>query len=186
MSKFKNNFLNLNTRQFGTAVEVVVALLKKYSPSQSLEFDLISNNGKKYEVKSSRVYKSHEKKLKINMSKDDFYNTILKISNRDRLIKKSEIKNHKFDCNIQQVKPKLFDDLIYLLFYKDVFDIFQIKSKDILKDKKLKYSKNQHRGNKDEGQFHINNDTIQAHQKYLKQTLNYDDIIKLLKKKERK
>ena len=43
--------------------------------------------------------------------------------------------------------------------------ICKIKSNEILNDEEIMYSDHQHRGNTGEGQFHINNRTIETHLK---------------------
>ena len=49
-------------------------------------------------------------------------------------------------------------------------------------DKQINYSNHQHRGNVGEGQFHINNLTIDNHiEKYLVEWITYDEIIDLFK-----
>ena len=97
--------------------------------------------------------------------------------NKNRLLKTNQVRTEKFDCNIQQVKTKLFDELYYLLFFYDRIEIFLIKSKQIKKDKKLKYSDKQHKGNIGEGQFHVNQDTYAHHKKkYFVEVLTYAQI----------
>ena len=84
---------------------------------------------------------------------------------------------------IQQIKVKLFDKMIYLLFFNDVIEIFEITKKQILKDKKISYSNKQHRGNTGEGQFHVNNKTYNHHKKtYFVESITYRTLMEETKK----
>ena len=138
--KFKDGIIDMHTRQFGTVAEIIIMILKGCIGSKKLEFDLVDIDSKKVEVKASKVFK----KQKLDMNIENFYDIIISNSNRDRLIKQKNIKKFEFDCNIQQVKVKLFDTMIYLLFFNDVIEIFEITKKQILKDKKINYSNKQH------------------------------------------
>ena len=71
----------------------------------------------------------------------------------------------RFDCNIQQVKPKLFDYLIYGIVFTDTTFVYKIHTSEV--ESINQYSNKQHRGNVGEGQFHIKNSNIDEHQKYL-------------------
>ena len=181
---FREGIINLNTRQFGKVVELIVSLIKSYKVSTSLNFDLFDSKRKLHiEVKSSRVFKKNQLDLNLN----NLYDLIINNTSKNRLLKTRQVKNEKFDCNIQQIKTNLFDELYYLLFFYDSIEIFCIKNKQIKKDKKLKYSDKQHRGNKGEGQFHINQDNYGYHKsKYFIQSLTYKEIKKLLLKYNRK
>ena len=96
----------------------------------------------------------------------------------------SEWEQHKFDCNIQQVKRVEFDVLYYGLFFSDFIKIFRIESLDIKENSRggrIYYSDFQHKGNEGEGQFHINPNTFQIHlDYYLYKTLTYDELYQLL------
>ena len=137
---------------------------------------------KRLKIKASKVLRQQ----KLDMNIDNFYNIIINNSNRDRLLSQKEIMGNEFDCNIQQVKTKLFDYLIYLLFFKDVIEIFQISKRSILRDKNIMYSDKQHRGNVGEGQFHINNRTYKHHKnKYFIDAITYEDLMKESKSKSK-
>ena len=60
-------------------------------------------------------------------------------------------------------KRKEFDILYYGLFFADVIEIFKINSNEIADCPG--YSDKQHRGNKGEGQFHLNQDNLAYHRK---------------------
>jgi hypothetical protein len=89
----------------------------------------------------------------------------------------------KFDCNIQQVKPKCFDILYYGVIFDDYVYVFKIKSEQLLLDSKnMGYSNKQHRGNIGEGQFHIKSSNLQYHiDNYLYKKLTWTEFVKLLK-----
>ena len=177
--RFRDGIIDIHTRQFGTAAEIVIMIMQGCTESRKLEFDLMDINNKKVEVKASKVLK----KQKLSMSVENFYDIVISNSNRNRLIKQRDIKKFEFDCNIQQIKVKLFDKMIYLLFFNDVIEVFEITKKQILKDKKINYSDKQHRGNIGEGQFHINNKTYDHHKKnYFIESITYEKLMQQARK----
>ena len=181
---FKEGIINLNTRQFGKVVELIVTLITNYKTSTHLDFDLYDPKRKLHiEVKSSRVFKKH----RLNLNLNNLYDLIINNTNKNRLLKTNQTKTENFDCNIQQIKIYLFDELYYLLFFYDCIEVFLIKNKQIKKDKKLKYSDKQHKGNVGEGQFHVNQDTYAHHKKkYFVRALTYSEIRRLLLKHKKK
>ncbi|OLA92513.1 MAG: hypothetical protein BHW44_02425 [Roseburia sp. 40_7] len=50
----------------------------------------------------------------------------------DRKVNSSEYQSAVFDCNIQQVKPDLFNYLYYGLFFEDRVAVFEMSSDDML------------------------------------------------------
>lgn len=282
VSKMSDGIYNLDTIRFGKIPEIMIKLLKKYSYAVGTsEYDLLNKN-EKIEVKFSIAREMENDEIdESNVLSVCINNSEL----RDRRIEKAERCNSKFDCNIQQIKPDLFDILIYGVFFKDSIVIFEMNSKYIqdnfnlrksniykelvsklnridntfkklsdetikksdktrikkqlkgicslsIKDikvenpiitkstinkfkafeKKLeldfdknfkKYKKfvesindniipnlspNQHKGNKNEGQFHINNENIDWHEKHNESVkwITYDQLYILLKEKELK
>ena len=180
VDRFREGLLSLNTRQFGNATEIIIQILHSYKESKTLEYDLVDNTNLKIEVKASKVLKKNS----YDMTIENFYSLIMNSSNRDRLIRKKDINKYDFDCNIQQIKILIFDRLIYLLFFYDIIEIFEISSKEIKDDKEIFFSNKQHRGNKNEGQFHKNNKTYPHHKKkYFKKSITYNDLVVKLKKK---
>lgn len=98
----------------------------------------------------------------------------------NRAISYDDAETTSFDCNIQQVKCSEFDLLYYDLFFSDAIEIFKMTSDDILR--LSGYSNKQHRGNVDEGQFHINNSNIQFHRNnFFERVLSYKKLHNLLK-----
>ena len=181
MNKFKDGIFALNTRQFGTVVELLIKLIENYHKSGDLSYDLYKN-GVKIEVKGSRVYK----KNKLSFTLDNLYEMIVSNSNKNRLIKSEDLALYDFDCNIQQIKPTHFDFMFYILFFFDIIEIFKIRNDVILSDKEIFYSNKQHRGNIGEGQFHINNKTYSVHKKkYFYKSFTYEEIKKILLKRKK-
>lgn len=183
-NSFRDGIINLNTRQFGTVVELIVQLLKDYEMSNELDFDLFNpETNETIEVKSSRVYR----KQRLKFTLDNLYELIMNKSDRNRLLIQSDATKEKFDCNIQQIKIELFSKLYYLLFFFDTVEIFKISSHQIKIDDKLNYSDKQHKGNKGEGQFHITQKNYLYHKKnYYVESISYDKIKELLLKRKTK
>ena len=180
-NELRDGIVGLNTRQFGRVVELIIKFIYKQKDSKDLAFDLIDGNIK-IEVKAARVYRAN----KLDITIENLYDLIISNSNKNRLIKQSEINSQTFDCNIQQIKVKYFDYLYYVLFFNDIIEIYKIKSNRIVKDKKIQYSDKQHRGNSGEGQFHISNTNYLYHKEnYFLSSLKYDELKeKLLQKKK--
>ena len=90
----------------------------------------------------------------------------------------NETEYNRFDCNIQQIKREQFDILFYGLFYIDCIEIFCSDTKDI--GLIPGYSDYQHYGNKGEGQFHINNNSLPYHrQNHFNTVIKYADLFDL-------
>ncbi len=175
IKRFRDGIIDVNTRQFGRVAEVIVKILRDLLESGDLKFDLIEEmTSNKIEVKASKVLRAN--KLKIDES--NFYDVIIKNSNRDRLLATTDIDTKKFDCNIQQIKAKLFDKLVYLLFFKDAVEIFEVDCDAIVADPSILYVDKQHRGNIGEGQFHVNNKTYPHHkQNYFVRAVTYEELV---------
>lgn len=91
------------------------------------------------------------------------------------IVKSSCAVNEYFDCNIQQLKPDLFDYLYYALFFLDCIEIFGMSRAELLALDR--YCDIQHRGNKGEGQFHITGGNITFHRAhFLKKRISYKEL----------
>ena len=130
----------------------------------------------------------NDEKCEIKLSRA-ISNALNKLSFTDRLLleQSSEFVNSddddKFDCNIQQVKPKYFDIIIYGVFFNDIIYLFKTTSDIILNDKNIGYVDKQHRGNVGEGQFHIKRNNVQYHiANFLYKTLSWDDLLEIIEK----
>ena len=96
--------------------------------------DAIDADGKKVEMKASRVLIDHK-----NDSGNDNLLEVLKNDVRT-IAFFEEAMEHDFVCNIQQVKPAYFDELNYLLLFKDCILEFKISSEllmDTMENKRI-------------------------------------------------
>lgn len=166
----------LNTRRFGSVAEVLIQRLVKLGRAQNLFHDLYCDiKLKRVEVKFSRALKKSE----IPVTASTVLQCIEAATSEKRLVAWSERRTVCFDCNIQQVKRVEFDELYYGVFFSDCVAIFHIESGEI--GSQIYYSDKQHKGNLGEGQFHINQDTIDIHERqYFYRSLTYHKLAKLL------
>ena len=177
----RDGIFSLFTRRFGTVAEFMVKRMEKCGKAQNQFHDLYDDiRRKRIEVKFSVV----QKKADTPISEETVLQCIEEATSAERMVSFPEWKKHKFDCNIQQVKRVEFDVLYYGLFFSDCVKIFRITSQEIKESAaggQIHYSDFQHKGNEGEGQFHINQDTLQVHlDNYLYKTLTYDELYKLL------
>lgn len=172
----KEGIFNLNTRRFGTVAEVMIRRLCKLGRSKNQFHDLYDDMANlRVEVKFSTVRKTNSRKITEATVLDCIDDELAEI----REVKFGDWKLCKFDCNIQQIKRNEFDVLYYGLFFNDKVAIFRIKSAEI--GKHIYYSDKQHKGNEGEGQFHLNEKSLQIHlDNYLYQILTYDELFALL------
>lgn len=166
----------LHTRRFGSVAEVLIKRLVKLGKGRNLFHDLYDDIAqKRVEVKFSRALRKSE----MTVTEESVLQCIEAATSEKRLISYEERQNVPFDCNIQQVKRQEFDVLYYGVFFSDCVVIFQIDSDEI--GSQIYYSDKQHKGNVGEGQFHINQDTVEIHvRNYLYQKLTYDDLYGIL------
>ena len=181
IEEFRDGVFSLNTRRFGKVAELMIKELYGLENAQSDAsgaYDLFSDNEqKKVEVKFSTVLR----KCKENINSENVISQIMESNLEIRMLEYGEIISVDFDCNIQQIKRKEFDILYYGCFFSDKIMICKMNSNEILGCHG--YSDKQHRGNEGEGQFHINNDTIDFHlSKYLITWLSYEDLFELFNK----
>jgi len=172
----RDGIFALHTRRFGTVAEVMVRRLIKCGSARSLFHDLYDDATKRrIEVKFSRVQKEAETPI----TEETVLRCVEEATSTHRLVPFGAWQKSAFDCNIQQIKRKEFDVLYYGLFFSDCVKIFRIASAEI--GPQIYYSDRQHKGNIGEGQFHINQDTLQIHiEKYHYQTLTYNQLLELL------
>lgn len=176
VKEFRDGIFSLNTRRFGKVAELMIQKLFDLGESDNLAYDLKDSNGDKIEVKFSTVLKRCDS----NISFDNLIESVIESNIDNRMLSFDEAKNLAFDCNIQQVKVREFDYLYYGCFFEDKIMICKIDANEILSDHNIMYSDHQHRGNVGEGQFHINNSTLENHlEQYLIQWLLYDDLFEL-------
>ncbi len=136
-------------------------------------YDDVEN--KRVEVKFSVV----TKKSQIPVTENTVLQAIEAAISEKRMVDFDEWANVTFDSNIQQIKRKQFDVLYYGLFFYDVVLVFRITNTNI--GHEIRYSDRQHFGNEGEGQFHINNRTMQYHlDNFLYKKLTYAELLALL------
>jgi len=166
----------LHTRRFGTVAELIVKRLVRLGKSRSLFHDLYDDvTRKRVEVKFSRVLKRSETLI----TETTLLRCIEEATSEERMVSFEHRRETEFDCNIQQIKRPEFDVLYYGLFFSDCVMIFRIDSDEI--GPQIYYSDRQHKGNVGEGQFHINQDTLEFHlSHYLYRRLTYDQLLELL------
>lgn len=175
IKEFRDGIFALRTRRFGTVAEIMIECLYHFGKSHNQfhdRFDEVSK--KRIEVKFSTVMKSNDSVI-------NFKNVIeqcKKANLGNRALSSKEMFSYGFDCNIQQIKRKEFDVIYYGLFFSDKIAIFKMDSDDVVNC--LRYSDKQHKGNLGEGQFHLNNSTIQYHlDNHFVQWLTYEELYNL-------
>lgn len=174
INEFRDGIFALRTRRFGTVAEIMIKCLYDLDESGSLAFDKrAKKTNKRIEVKFSTVMKENESKIR----EDNVIDQCYKANLANRAMNSYEL--GRFDCNIQQVKRTEFDILYYGLFFADRIEIFMMQSSEIINCPG--YSDRQHRGNKGEGQFHLNQDNIKYHrQHHFQRVLTYEELYNLL------
>ena len=177
IEEFRDGIFALRTRRFGTVAEIMIKKLYNLEESGSLAFDKIdSQSGKKIEVKFSTVMKENDDKIR----ETNVIEQCKKANLANRAMESIDTNKYSFDCNIQQVKIKEFDDLYYGLFFADRIEIYKMTSDEVLRCPG--YSDKQHRGNEGEGQFHLNGSNIDYHRdKFLIKILTYKELYNLFK-----
>jgi len=173
--QLRDGIFALNTRRFGTVAEIMVKRLKSLGKSQSMFHDLYdAGASQRVEVKFSRVGQNLDK-----LTEHNLLECILKEQGTDRRVAFEAWNQHRFLCNIQQVKRSEFEVLYYGMFFDDCVKIFRITPDQI--DASIGYGDKQHKGNVGEGQFHITEKTLQTHlDRFYHHTLTYQDLLDLL------
>jgi hypothetical protein len=185
---FRHGLFNLYTRRFGSAAEFLVRRLIKAASPRNLFHDLYDDALRhRIEVKFSRVFDREEP-----LTFENFLRAV-EAAGRERAVPFANWRNHSFDCNIQQIKRADFDILYYGLFFSDAIVIFKTTSGQLKTPAEISqaapghgyinvsFSDFQHRGNIGEGQFHINNRTLDIHLRHFHyHTLSYGEFLALL------
>lgn len=176
LAQFVDGIFALNTRRFGTVAEIMIKKMFDLEESATKLYDLYdANKDLRIEVKFSRVMREYEDKIREdNVIEQCIESSVLE----NRSLGINETEYNRFDCNIQQIKREQFDILFYGLFYIDCIEIFCSDTKDI--ELIPGYSDYQHYGNKGEGQFHINNNSLPYHrQNHFNAVIKYTDLFDL-------
>ena len=172
ITNMKNNLLTMAPRPFGESFgeQLFFRIMPELTDRKDASHDATLNQFRT-EIKLSRVVNKRKTKNLFESILDENTTTFLDSSSEE-----------KFDCNIQQVKPKCFDVIIYGIMFDDVMHIFKTTSDVIENDKNIGYVDKQHRGNVGEGQFHIKQNNIQYHlDNFLIRTLTWDDLVTIVK-----
>ena len=176
--KFRDGIFSLNTRRFGKIAELMIQKIFDLNNSDNLAYDLKNSDNDKIEVKFSTVLK----KCNSNITATNLIESVIASNIDNRMLSYEFAKTLSFDCNIQQIKTQEFKYLYYGCFFDDKIMICKIGADQIKTDPKIFYSDHQHRGNVGEGQFHINNTTLQNHlDKYLIKWIDYEELYNLFK-----
>lgn len=175
---FREGIFALNTRRFGTVAEIMIRRLYQFQWSETVLFDLYDPTNKvRIEVKFSRAMREHPDTIREENVIDQ---CVLNAYLENRSLNAGDVDTYSFDSNIQQVKCRNFDYLFYGLFFMDCVEIYGVCSSNVYGIPG--YSDHQHAGNKGEGQFHLNNSSINYHRHncFLK-SLTYTELFELLR-----
>ena len=175
IEEFRDGIFALRTRRFGTVAELMVEALYCYHASHNQYHDRYDvATDRRIEIKFSTVMKENEARI----SSQNLIDQCIKATVGNRAMKSTEINIYGFDCNIQQIKRVEFDVLYYGLFFADRIAIFKMASNEVLACPG--YSDFQHKGNAGEGQFHLNQGSIDWHfQNNFVQWLSYKELYNL-------
>ena len=177
IKEFRDGIFALRTRRFGSIAELMIEALYSFTKSHNQFHDRYDEIGKKrIEIKFSTVMKSNEAVI----DRNNIIDQCKKANLGNRALNSEDMLNYDFDCNIQQVKRLEFDVLYSGLFFADRIAIFKMNSNEILSC--FGYSDKQHKGNEGEGQFHLNQSSINYHMKHhFLQWLTYEELYVLFK-----
>ena len=126
--ELRDGIFALHTRRFGTVAEVLVKILANANWGKSISHDLYDEkNLRRIEVKFSRALSKN-----INtINETNILEQIVSADDKIRMFASTELEEHQFDCNIQQIKRKEFEVLYYGIFFSNVVQIFKISEKNI-------------------------------------------------------
>jgi hypothetical protein len=180
--KLRDIIFRLNTRKFGDFNELLIERILQENgsiveESGDLSYDRLIDESND-EIKGSRVWS----KSTLDLKSENIIESLFKHED-NRIVNIDDCLSVEWDCNIQQIKVKLFNTLWYVLYFGDCVALFKISGEQIGNDKKISYSNKQHRGNEGEGQFHVTNKNIKYHlETYLVKTLTYTEVYHKLEK----
>lgn len=172
IKEFRDGIFALRTRRFGSVAELMIESLYGFGKYQNQFHDRFdTKSSSRIEIKFSTVMKANEAVIKSN----NLIDQCTKANLANRALSSIDIDKFSFDCNIQQVKRKEFDILYYGLFFSDRIAIFSMRSDEILSC--VGYSDFQHKGNEGEGQFHLNDMSIDYHlQNHFERWYTYEEL----------
>lgn len=170
--EFRDGIFALRTRRFGNVAELMIEALYNFNKSHNQFHDRYDEEEhQRIEIKFSTVMKANDSVIK----RRNVIDQCKKANVANRALNSADMYRYDFDCNIQQVKRLEFDILYYGLFFADRIAIFKMNSEEIRTC--VGYSDKQHKGNKGEGQFHLNRSTIDYHMaNHFVQWLTYEEL----------
>lgn len=175
LNYFKRGIFSLPFRRFGAFTQIMIKKLYDYDSPINNFHDLYNTElDQRVEVKFCVVRKKWDSPIDEN----NVIQAVMEANQGKRVLEYRDRNNFKFDCNMNQVKTAEFEILYYGLFFYDLISIFKIKSSEI--GSNIAYSDKQHKGNVGEGQFHINNRTIDFHNPYFEQNISYEKLYYLI------
>ena len=184
---FRRGLFNMRTRRFGRVAELLVERLTNAAAARNQFHDLYDNKlNHRIEVKFCTVNAEHEERITI----DNLLN-VVEAAGKERAVQFGNWRSYRFDANIQQIKRSEFDILYYGLFFAEAIVMFkaasdQIKTQSEIVGGRLDavpifFSDKQHKGNVGEGQFHINQNTLEIHlNNFHYKTISYSDFLSLI------
>lgn len=174
--EFRDGIFALRTRRFGTVAELMIEALYGFGQSHNQFHDRYDEDThQRVEIKFSTVMKANEAVI----NRSNVIDQCKKGNLGNRALQSTEMYNHDFDCNIQQVKHLEFDILYYGLFFADRIAIFKMTSDEVISC--AGYSNKQHKGNEGEGQFHLNRNSIDYHMyNHFERWLTYEELYDIL------
>ena len=172
VDSFRDGIFALRTRRFGTVAELMIEGLYGFTKSHNQFHDRFDEKrGERIEIKFSTVTRSHKSVI----TKSNVISQCIDADPQLSALCSNDIDSIPFDCNIQQVKTNEFDELYYGLFFRDRIAIFKMTSEEVLNCPG--FSNKQHKGNLGEGQFHLNQSTINWHlENHLLQWITYSEL----------
>ena len=178
--KMIDGIFAFQNRTFGTVAEMIIR--KKYGLSKETKdqhHDATDSNGNRIEIKFSKGLKKNKKTL----TEDNFLDDAIYSSMHHRALSHDNYHVEPFDLNIQQVKVSEFDEMYYGIFFIDKVAVFKVKSEDV---KNIEgYSDFQQKGNKGEGQFHLNTNTIDYHMKnHFAEWIEYSEVYEMFSEED--
>lgn len=176
IKEFRDGIFALRTRRFGTIAELMIETLYNFKSPHNQFHDRYNEVGhQRIEIKFSTVMKTNEAII----NRSNAIDQCKKANLGNRALNSTDMYTYDFDCNIQQVKRLEFDVLYYGMFFADRIAIFKMLSNEITSC--YGYSNKQHKGNKGEGQFHLNHNSIDYHmQNHFVKWLTYEELYNLL------
>jgi hypothetical protein len=174
---FRNNLILLEGKNFGKIFEIIVSRLANLEKAGDASHDwYCSLSSSRIEVKAIRAFFSHEK-----MNDGNLIEMLLEGSKSKKLVNDKRKKIDQWNGGVCQIKLNCFEFLYYCAVFYDKIYFFITTPEKISNDKKICFSKKQHR-NGNMGQFHLTPQNIDHHiENYLYKQLTYKQLISILK-----